>query len=123
MSLDCKGSQLTGELSESMESISSHAWASDMASAARAITGTSSGLPWYQDGKGILGATLRNKDAVDLLLRKRILETEGVARVIKLNTLFSIGSREYSVYMQALLISGRLIEDTLTISLEGGDGV
>ena len=84
---------------------------------------TSSGLPWYQDGKGILGATLRNKDAVDLLLRKRILETEGVARVIKLNTLFSIGSREYSVYIQALLISGRLIEDTLTISLEGGDGV
>ena len=43
--------------------------------------------------------------------------------MIKLNTLFSIGSREYSVYMQALLISGRLIEDTLTISLEGGDGV
>lgn len=84
---------------------------------------TASGLPWYQDGKGILGATLRDKGTVDLLIRKRILETEGVARVVRLNTLFSIGSRVCSVYMQVLLDSGNVAEDTLAISLEAEDGV
>lgn len=81
------------------------------------------GMPWYQDGKGILGATLRDKSTVDLLIRKRILETEGVARVVKLNTLFSIGSRTCSVYMQVLLHSGSVVEDTLTIGGEDEDGV
>lgn len=84
---------------------------------------TASGLPWYQDGKGILGATLREKSTVDLLIRKRILETEGVARVVKLNTLFSIGSRTCSVYMQVLMNSGSVVEDTLTIGGEDEDGV
>ena len=60
---------------------------------------------------------------MDLLIRKRILETEGVARVVRLNTLFSIGSRVYSVYMQVLLDSGNVAEDTLAISLEAEDGV
>ncbi len=83
---------------------------------------TASGLPWYQDGKGILGATLREKSTVDLLIRKRILETEGVARVVKLNTLFSIGSRTCSVYMQVLMSSGSVVEDTLTIGGEDEDG-
>ena len=84
---------------------------------------TASGLPWYQDGKGSLGATLRDKGTMDLLIRKRILETEGVARVVRLNTLFSTGSRVYSVYMQVLLDSGNVAEDTLAISLEAEDGV
>ena len=81
------------------------------------------GMPWHQDGKGILGATLRDKSTVDLLIRKRILETEGVARAVKLNTLFSIGSRTYSVYMQVLLHSGSVVEDTLTIGGEDENGV
>lgn len=81
------------------------------------------GMPWYQGGKGILGATFRDKNTVDLLIRKRILETEGVARVVKLNTLFSIGSRTYSIYMQVLLRSGNILEDTMTISPEDKDGV
>ena len=84
---------------------------------------TASGLPWYQYGKGILGAALREKSTVDLLIRKRILETEGVARVVKLNTLFSIGSRTCSVYMQVLMNSGSVVEDTLTIGGEDEDGV
>ena len=81
------------------------------------------GMPWRQDEKGILGATLRDKSTVDLLIRKRILETEGVARAVKLNTLFSIGSRTYSVYMQVLLHSGSVVEDTLTIGGEDENGV
>ena len=81
------------------------------------------GMPWHQDGKGILGATLRNKSTVDLLIRKRIMETEGGVRVVKLNTLFSIGSRTYSIYMQVLLRSGNILEDTLIIGLEDENGV
>ena len=76
---------------------------------------TASGLPWYQDGKGILGATLRDKGTVDLLIRKGILETEGVVRVLKLNSLFAAGQREYSIYMQVLLDSGKLVEQTVTV--------
>ena len=81
------------------------------------------GMTWHQDVKGILGATLRDKSTVDLLIRKRIMETEGVVRVVKLNTLFSIGSRTYSIYMQVLLRSGNILEDTLIIGLEDENGV
>ena len=66
---------------------------------------------------------LRDKSTVDLLIRKRIMETEGVVRVVKLNTLFSIGSRTYSIYMQVLLRSGNILEDTLIIGLEDENGV
>ena len=50
---------------------------------------TASGLPWYQDGKGILGSPLRDKGAVDLFIRKQALGTEGVSRILKLNSLFA----------------------------------
>ena len=51
------------------------------------------------------------------------METEGGVRVVKLNTLFSIGSRTYSIYMQVLLRSGNILEDTLIIGLEDENGV
>lgn len=76
---------------------------------------TSSGLPWYQDGKGILGSPLRDKGAVDLFIRKQALGTEGVSRILKLNSLFAAGQREYSIYMQVLLDSGKLVEQTVTV--------
>ena len=43
--------------------------------------------------------------------------------MVKLNTLFSIGSRTYSIYMQVLLRSGNILEDTLIIGLEDKNGV
>ena len=76
---------------------------------------TASGLPWYQDGKGILGSPLRDKGAVDLFIRKQALGTEGVSRILKLNSLFAAGQREYSIYMQVLLDSGKLVEQTVTV--------
>ena len=76
---------------------------------------TASGLPWYQDGKGILGSPLRDKGAVDLFIRKQALGTEGVSRILKLNSLFAAGQREYSIYMQVLLDSGKLVEETVTV--------
>ena len=76
---------------------------------------TASGLPWYQEGKGILGSPLRDKGAVDLFIRKQTLGTEGVSRILKLNSLFAAGQREYSIYMQVLLDSGKLVEQTVTV--------
>ena len=76
---------------------------------------TASGLPWYQEGKGILGSPLRDKGAVDLFIRKQALGTEGVSRILKLNSLFAAGQREYSIYMQVLLDSGKLVEQTVTV--------
>lgn len=60
---------------------------------------TGGGIPWYQNGNGLLGS--RNNVTLDLLVRRETLETEGVLRVLTLNTLFS--SRNYRIYMQLLL--------------------
>ena len=53
---------------------------------------TKAGLPWYQNGQGILGSKASSKRAVDLLIRRETLGTAGVERIIKLNTLFSAGA-------------------------------
>jgi hypothetical protein len=37
----------------------------------------SAGIPWYQDGRGILGSKIHNMRAADLLIRREALETEG----------------------------------------------
>ena len=65
---------------------------------------TSAGLPWYGDkggrepgGRGILGAKAHTKRAVDLLIRRETLGTDGVERIIKLNTLFPAGGRTYTM--------------------------
>ena len=74
---------------------------------------TKAGLPWYQNGRGILGSKASSKRAVDLLIRRETLGTQGVERIIKLNTLFAAGSpyagspsgggRTYSIYMEVFI--------------------
>ena len=74
---------------------------------------TKAGLPWYQNGQGILGSKASSKRAVDLLIRRETLGTQGVERIIKLNTLFAAGSpsgaspsgggRTYSIYMEVFI--------------------
>lgn len=69
---------------------------------------TKAGLPWYQNGRGILGSKASSKRAVDLLIRRETLGTQGVERIIKLNTLFPAGSpsgagRTYSIYMEVFI--------------------
>ena len=76
---------------------------------------TSAGLPWYQQGRGILGSKSHTKRAVDLLIRRETLGTEGVERIIKLNTLFPAGTRTYTMYMEVFITGAGVIP----ISLEG----
>lgn len=76
---------------------------------------TSAGLPWYQEGNGILGSKAHTKRAVDLLIRRETLGTDGVERIIKLNTLFPAGGRSYTVYMEVFITGAGL----MSLSLEG----
>jgi len=80
---------------------------------------TDSGLPWYQNGKGILGSNIRNKSIVDQLIRKRVLDTDGVSRVVSFNAVFSSDTREYSIYMLLVLESGEQAEATLSVTNKG----
>jgi len=71
---------------------------------------TEAGLPWYGDaggtqsgGRGILGSKVQTKRAVDLLIRRETLGTDGVERIVKLNTLFPGGGRTYTIYMEVFI--------------------
>lgn len=71
---------------------------------------TSAGLPWYQAGEGLLGS--RNKFVLDMLIRREARETDGVDRILQMNTVYA--HRSYTIYMQLLLSSSTIIEFTLT---------
>ncbi len=96
---------------------------------------TAVGLPWYGDGTGrvpnkiagmpehfgglglgILGTKPTNKRAVDLLIRRETLETDGVLRIVKMNTLFPGGGRTYTVYMEIFV---RGVDFPIPINFEG----
>ena len=78
---------------------------------------TSAGLPWYQDGKGILGSKSHTRRAVDLLIRRETLDTKGVERIVRLNTLFLAGGRDYSIFMEVFITGIGIV----SISLKGED--
>lgn len=61
---------------------------------------TDAGLPWFQDGSGMLGSKPHTKRSIDLLVRREALGTAGVERIIKMNSLFLSGTREYSLYLE-----------------------
>lgn len=81
---------------------------------------TDAGLPWYQQGRGMLGAIPgaggQNKRAVDLRIRREVLGTDGVQRILKLNTVYSASSRAYSIYLEVIVEGG----ETRTLTIEGG---
>lgn len=64
---------------------------------------TSVGLPWYQGGYGILGTSYKNKKAVDLLIRREILNTVGVLRILEMSTFFVSATREYNIRVVILI--------------------
>lgn len=49
---------------------------------------TSSGLPWYQDGVGMLGAKPNRKSDIDLVLRNCVSNTPGVKTVESFKSTF-----------------------------------
>lgn len=68
-----------------------------------------SGLPWYQDGYGILGSKLDRKNEIDLLIRREIQDTDGVTQILKFNSIFAIGGRTYSIYCDILQDDGEVL--------------
>ena len=70
----------------------------------------SAGLPWYQRGHGLLGS--RNKFMLDMLIRRETRNTDGVERILKMNTVYL--HRSYTIYMQLLLAQDVQVEITMT---------
>lgn len=97
---------------------------------------TRAGLPWYGDTggrirdrakrlaatgtQGILGSKTRTRRATDLLVRREALETEGVERVLSMNTLYSADTRTYSVYMELFITGAGAVSLTLTADADTG---
>lgn len=72
---------------------------------------TSVGLPWYQDGNGLLGS--RDKQNLNLLIRRETLQTAGVNRIIKFNSIFNTTTRQFTIYMYLVTEQG-VVNFTLT---------
>ena len=66
------------------------------------------GLPFYQNGKGLLGS--KNKNALELLIRKETLGTQGVNRIVKLNTRYNSADRSINIYMQLIVEDVGLVD-------------
>lgn len=76
---------------------------------------TEEGIPWVgENGNGILGSKYKRRDEVLLLIRRCITNTEGVKRIIKLNTTYQSGDRSVDIY--ALLVLDGDVTAELQIS-------
>lgn len=83
---------------------------------------TEVGLPWYQNGYGILGSKPQRKNDIDLLIRREISRTEGIVQILKYNAIYALGTRIYDVYCVVLLRNNRTTEFTFGVSMapQGG---
>lgn len=76
-----------------------------------------SGLPWYEDGAGILGAPKNKFEMATLLIRQCILDTAGVDRIMEFNTEFLLGSRNLTLDTTLLLNTGATALVSMTFDL------
>lgn len=60
------------------------------------------GTPWFQSILG-KGSSVANKE---VLLRNRIIQTQGVLKLTKFETDFNINTRTYSVNVSVLTVAG-----------------
>lgn len=67
---------------------------------------TTAGLPWYQEGNGLLGS--KNRQLLILLVRRETLNTEGVERILQFNLVYTSATRYVSIFMQLLLTTGEI---------------
>lgn len=65
---------------------------------------TEAGLPWYQNGAGLLGS--KKAKLLDLLVRKETLGTKGILRIVRYSSLYASASRQYSVSMELVTEAG-----------------
>lgn len=77
---------------------------------------TTAGLPWYQDGHGMLGAKMSQQNNALLLIRRCVMDTEGVKAIEKLTTRYILGNRTFSVYIRVLLTDRTVRELTLPVT-------
>lgn len=77
---------------------------------------TTAGLPWYQDGHGMLGAKMSQQSNVLLLIRRCVMGTEGVKALEKLTTRYILGNRTFSVYIRVILTDRTVRELTLPVT-------
>lgn len=83
---------------------------------------TEVGLPWYQNGYGILGSKPQRKNDIDLLIRREISRTEGIVQILKYNAIYASGTRIYDVYCVVLLKNNRTTEFTFGVSMASQGG-
>ena len=83
---------------------------------------TEAGLPWYQNGYGILGAKPSRKNEIDLLIRREIVSTEGIDQILKYVSLYASGTRLYDVYCRILLDEGTDREITFGVGTDNSGG-
>lgn len=84
---------------------------------------TQSGIPWYgTNGNGLLGSSLANQEYIDLTIRKHILATEGVARIMSLASSLVLGSRTYRLQLKLALDTGNTAEINEAIGTEAIEG-
>lgn len=69
------------------------------------------GLPWYQEGNGMLGS--KDRDALDINVRAETLGTDGVLRILRYESSFNTVTRNYSISMTLLLREFGAINFTL----------
>ena len=86
---------------------------------------TEVGLPWYQNGYGMLGAKPQRKNDIDLLIRREIARTEGIIQILKYNAIYASGTRVYDVYCTVLLRNNRTRDFTfgVTLAAQGGSSM
>jgi hypothetical protein len=77
---------------------------------------TTAGLPWYQDGHGMLGAKMSQQNNALLLIRRCVMDTEGVKAIEKLTTRYILGNRTFSVYIRVILTDRTVRELTLPVT-------
>lgn len=69
------------------------------------------GLPWLES---ILGGS--NRSNATLLIRREILDTEGVTRIVRFEPLWSNRTRELSLYFELVLTDGTVRTMTYSAS-------
>lgn len=73
------------------------------------------GLPWYQGGNGMLGAKPFERNNIELMIRRCIMQTEGISRITSMSGIFAIGSRSLDLYIQVLLDTGNMGSVNVTV--------
>lgn len=106
LALDPGTHQLTGGLVFGDDEIMQRLWVRLNKELGEWFLNVESGVPWYQEGYGILGSKPNRKDEIDLILRQTIHDTDGIAQIVYFKSLFSSGMRAYTLNVQVELQSG-----------------